>query len=113
MPEGIFLMRHVMLVLTDPVPGKEDEYHRWYEETHIPELLETPGFVGAQRFESADPGNGSAPHTYLAIYEVEGDLDEARKALAAAAANRTPPPGALGPDPAIWWFSAVSDRLTP
>ncbi len=105
-------MRHVMVVLTDPVPGQEDEYNRWYTETHIPELLQTPGLVSAQRFRLADAGGGDSPHSYLAIYEAEGELDDIRAAIAERAPRRTPPPSAMSTDRALWWFSAITDRIT-
>jgi hypothetical protein len=31
------------------VQGREDDYHRWYDEVHIPEVSLVPGFVGMKR----------------------------------------------------------------
>jgi len=31
-------------------PADADEYHRWYSQQHLPEVLACPGFIRAQRF---------------------------------------------------------------
>ncbi len=57
-------------------PSREDEYHKWYENTHIPELLEIPGIKGARRFSLAGGGFGPVEASlpaHLAIYEIEAD----------------------------------------
>lgn len=104
-------MRHVLVVLSDAVPGREDEYNDWYTGTHLREIVETPGFVAAQRFRLVSPSDDPAPHSYLAIYEIEGDLDEAREALAAGSASRGPVPDAMAQERKVWWFTSVSDRV--
>ncbi len=56
--------------------SREDEYHKWYENTHIPDLLEIPGITGARRFSLAGGGFGPADSSipaHLAIYEIEAD----------------------------------------
>lgn len=74
------MARHVLLVFTNPLPGQDDEYNRWYDGQHVPDVLRIPGFVGARRFrvesEAANAG-GLPPTKYLAIYEVESDDIEA------------------------------------
>lgn len=76
-------MRHVLLVLSEPVAGREDEYNDWYDNVHLVEVLRVPGFVAAQRFVAGDamPGRQGPPRTYLSIYEIEAD--EVGTALAA------------------------------
>ena len=58
-----------LIVLTNPVEGKEAEYNRWYDEQHVPDVCNVPGFVSAERFEL----HGDGDHKYLAIYNVETD----------------------------------------
>ena len=62
---------HVMVVFTNPVSGKEDEYNRWYNEVHLGEVLRTPGMLAARRYRLVDGvGSREEPqHRYLAIYE--------------------------------------------
>ena len=40
----------VNLVETNCDPAREDEYNDWYERMHIPDILQTAGFVRARRF---------------------------------------------------------------
>jgi hypothetical protein len=73
-------MRTLMLVFTDPVPGKQAEFDEWYEHTHLPELLALPGFIGAQRWSrTAGGGFGlpGCPQGNLAVYELDGDGEKA------------------------------------
>jgi len=69
------MAKYTFVVLTNPVAGKEDEYNRWYNENHIPDVLNVPGFVSGHRFCLADHqmGFGPAKHKYLALYEIETD----------------------------------------
>lgn len=68
-------MRHVLLVLSEPVAGREDEYNDWYDHVHLVEVLQVPGFVAAQRFSAGEPmpGREGPPRKYLSIYEIEAD----------------------------------------
>ena len=52
-------------------PSREGEYNDWYDNTHLPDILETPGFVRAARYENNSPGEGKGK--YLATYEIETD----------------------------------------
>lgn len=69
----------VLIGLINPVPGREDEFNDWYSTVHIPELLQLPGFVTAQRYEIAD--DAPAPYRYGTIYQIEGSAADARNAL--------------------------------
>ena len=67
----------VMVVLSQPAdPSREDEYNEWYDNVHIPEVCDIPGFVGARRFKVSDAGplpvDPAAP-AYLAIYELDSE----------------------------------------
>jgi hypothetical protein len=78
--------KYTFVVLTNPTPGKEAEYNEWYNKQHIPDVLNVPGFVCAQRFRLADTQNGgdAKAYKYLALYEIEtSDLAGVFKELAA------------------------------
>jgi hypothetical protein len=51
-------------------------FARWYDEEHIPQVMDTPGVVGAQRFVIAEtkplPGSKALDFGHLALYEMEG-----------------------------------------
>jgi hypothetical protein len=80
------LARHLLLIETNCQPGTDVEFNRWYDEIHIPELLQIDGFVRATRYGVADAQMGrSVPdQRYLALYEI--DAESAQAALDALAA---------------------------
>ncbi len=79
------MTKHVLLVFSDPVEGRDDDYNTWYNEVHLGEVLQTDGFVRAQRFKVADLMPGVTDHTYVAFYELEtDDPGAAMKALGGA-----------------------------
>jgi hypothetical protein len=117
--------RHCFVVMSDPVPGREDEYNDWYSNRHLSDVLALEGFTAAQRFEFAPTHHSQeAPHRYLAIYEVEEDqldtavsalrtaLEESRREEAEGRAPRMPSSPGLAAGRITWWFSAVTDRRT-
>ena len=66
------MKQFALVVFSNPVAGREDEYNNWYTNQHLADVLKVPGFLSAQRFTLgvADPG---AKWKYLAIYEFESD----------------------------------------
>jgi hypothetical protein len=100
MPKGI------LYVESRPAsPEQAADFHRWYDETHIPEILALDGFASARRFGSVgDDGS------FVAVYEVV-DVASARAALADAgrSGKMSPPTGVqLDPPPTARWFSDVT-----
>lgn len=62
------------IVFSRPVAGREEEYNDWYQNTHLREVCETPGFVSAQRYKlSHDLAEGGDPAPYAALYDIEAD----------------------------------------
>ena len=58
--------------------GRETEYNDWYDNVHMPNVLATPGFVSAARYEISSPQEGRGK--YIAVYEIEtDDLPETMK----------------------------------
>ncbi|MFD7205460.1 hypothetical protein [Streptomyces sp. NPDC059893] len=70
--------REALLALTNPVEGRDEEFRKWYWETHIPEILALPGFVAARRLRAADTVTDGVPYRYATVYEVEGSAEQAR-----------------------------------
>jgi hypothetical protein len=66
--------KYYFMVYSNPVPGKEDVYLKWYEGQHIHDLLRIPGFVAAQYFKLSDTQfDGKQPQRYMMIWEIETD----------------------------------------
>jgi hypothetical protein len=104
--------RHILVVYSNAAEGQDEEYNRWYTETHLPEVVETDGFVAAQRFRLSplEPPQ-EEPYGYLAIYEVEGDVEAARAALDRGRSARVPVPDAMSPNRRSAWYTAITERL--
>jgi hypothetical protein len=62
-----------LVALTRPVPGREDEYHNWYNTVHLPELVNQFKMKGAQRYQLVAKLIGADENDFLAIYDVECD----------------------------------------
>jgi hypothetical protein len=61
--------RGIMYVETMPVsPDREADYHKWYNDTHLAQIVSVEGIVAARRFAPVD-GNGP----FIAIYELDSD----------------------------------------
>ncbi|MBT5195713.1 MAG: hypothetical protein HOM07_25485, partial [Rhodospirillaceae bacterium] len=48
------MSENILVVLTNPVAGKEDEFNDWYSNIHIQEICQLSGFKSAQRFKLGD-----------------------------------------------------------
>jgi hypothetical protein len=66
MPKGIIYLESM------PVsPDRVEDYHKWYNDTHLAEICSVDGIVSARRFA---PTDGKGP--FIAIYELDcDDLD--------------------------------------
>lgn len=106
--------RHVMVVFSAPHDGRLEEYDEWYDDVHLDDVLRTPGFVGAQRFDVADLSDVPAGrYRHLALYEIEGDLDEAVDALVAGRPHRFISPAFDTDATQAWVFTARGPRRVP
>jgi hypothetical protein len=104
----------MLVVLTNPVEGREDEYNDWYTGRHLDDVLATEGFKAAQRFQWVPSRlSRDAPHRYLAIYEVDEDSRERAEAALLKAANTEAMPisDAMDKRTATWWFTSITDRV--
>ena len=69
------MSKHLLIVLTNPSEGREDEFNDWYNNIHLKDVLNIPGIVAAQRFglSPAQRMTPPLPWSYFAIYEIETD----------------------------------------
>ena len=102
-----------MLVYTNALEGKDDEFNRWYDETHIPEVLEFTKSVAAQRFRLSDAQPGDpGPHRYLAVYEFEVDSKEAYDSLTASVKKMDLGSSLDEPSVKVVFYDDIAERLT-
>ena len=73
--------KSVLLVYTDVDAEHEEAFNRWYDETHVPDILAVEGFRAARRYKLSGPPprNQEPASRYLAIYEL--DTDDTRAAM--------------------------------
>ena len=71
------MARYKLVVLTDPVAGREDEFNDWYTKRHLDDVVAVPGYVSAQRFELVSVARGAFQNRYLALYDMETDDPQA------------------------------------
>src|SRR3954452_15430991 len=95
------------ILVVESRPATADEapaFHKWYDEVHIPEMLDIEGFTSARRF-AADDGE-----TYVTVYEISGDVGAAKANLAAAQSARSmsmPVGFGLAGRPTVRYFRTV------
>jgi len=89
----------ILFVKSGPAtPEREAEYNDWYDNTHIPQVLTVPGFIGATRYKThvGKPESGEGPQ-YLIVY----DLDAENPAEALAELGRRSQTGELTPSDSL------------
>lgn len=76
--------------LSNPVPGREEEFNHWYGTDHLLHGVLTPGILAAQRFRRVEGPWPSGKHDYLTIWEMD-DPAFALAELAKARGTETMP----------------------
>lgn len=79
--KGVTVAENRFVVLSNPIEGQDDSFNKWYDEVHVPEVLDVPGVVAAQRYDIAElkiPDDEDLPaqlppptHRYMVIYELD------------------------------------------
>jgi hypothetical protein len=72
-PSSSVAQTYYHVAFSNPAPGTEDEYNRWYDTEHGPAVVAIPGFVTAQRYVANDVQvNGTKPWAkYVIVYRIE------------------------------------------
>lgn len=67
--------KRIMLVLSNAMNGREEEFNRWYDNTHVHEVIDfCDEVVSCQRYRICNAQlQTEQPHRYLAVYEFEGE----------------------------------------
>jgi|SoiMethySBSTD1v2_1073268.scaffolds.fasta_scaffold1472297_1 hypothetical protein len=101
----------LVMVLSNPVEGREQEFDEWYEHTHLDEILATAGFRAAQRYRLDGQRGFAASHGFLALYETEGEsADEVIERLNARRSERQQSASIDMRGAAMWVFSPTGER---
>jgi len=65
--------KYILMATVDAKPGEDEEFNRWYDEEHLRDVCQVPGFVSGKRYQSDPASPLASPGRYLAIYELETD----------------------------------------
>jgi hypothetical protein len=85
-------------------PDTIEAFNHWYDEQHIPEMLELAGFTAARRYRSLDG------ESFVTLYDAD-DIDKARASMGEAqkSGGMSRPVGvSLDPPPTVEWFEELS-----
>ncbi|MBZ6083040.1 hypothetical protein [Streptomyces olivaceus] len=107
--------RFLLMVRTRPLAGREAEYHRWYDDFHLAEVLRVPGFVTAERCAppSGEDAEFAGDGTHLALFTVESDDFEATVAAFREAQASMEQPSCLAPESvSLTWWRSLGSRTT-
>ncbi|MEM7078692.1 MAG: hypothetical protein AAF513_08700 [Pseudomonadota bacterium] len=105
--------KHLVMVLTEPTHGQEDEYNDYYDHTHLDEVIATTRLVSAQRYKLAGEAGEGCPLPYLAIYEAEGDnADDILANMHATRAERQQSAALNMGTGRIWVFEELGPKHT-
>ena len=105
----------LLLAWTSPVAGRADEYAKWLDEVHVPEVrAAVPAIRRSRRYRLADPQASTGTPRFLVVHE----LGTSDVATASAELNEALRTGRIGmsPDmdltvspPAVEWHVHESD----
>ncbi|KTR81933.1 DUF4286 family protein [Novosphingobium fluoreni] len=60
-----------LIVLSNPVAGREAEYNDWYTNQHLDDVLKVPGIIGATRLKLQGDLGTDITWRYCALYDVD------------------------------------------
>jgi hypothetical protein len=105
------MAKYHMVVQSQAMPGRDDDYNTWYDNQHFGDICALPGVTGGRRLENVMTLAGEPGLKYLAIYDIETDDIGAVMAEMGrrGAAGEMPISDALdGPASQLWVYK-VSD----
>lgn len=72
---SVTMAKHTLVVFSNPMPGREDDYNEWQDNVHVPQVLSIPGFVSAQRYCLSGPQflPSETRPPYITLYQIETD----------------------------------------
>jgi hypothetical protein len=100
------MSKSLLFVETKPASADVvEDYHRWHDEVHLPEMLAVEGFVSARRWQT----DGDS---FVTLYEIDTDIETARANLRAAVdQGRMSKPVAVetNPPPVMRYLSLLNE----
>jgi len=72
---------HIFMALTNIKPGRQEDFHDWYNKHHLPEVVATSHFRSGRRFRILATGGAEAQWEYLAFYRYVGSTLRMHRSL--------------------------------
>ena len=113
--------RYAYLVMSDPLPGREFDFNDGYQNMHMGDLVQLPGWTGAQRFRLVPVMPRTTQPLYrrgnLIIWDQEGDdlgkIQSESRAARAGGKSRLIPGFDYSPDgPVSTTYQVIGPRVT-
>lgn len=104
--------RYILVGLSGPQPGRDDDYNTWYTEKHVRDALKVIGTAERGKLDRTQ-GGVEPPFPYIAVYEVEtDDLDATLAELEKACAEGAGFSDAIDVESVVFWaFKSITGRL--
>jgi hypothetical protein len=113
--------RYAYLVMADPLPGREFDFNDGYQNTHMGDLVQLPGWTGAQRFRLVPITPRNTQPLYrrgnLIVWDQEGDdlaklQSESRAAIAGGKSRLIPGFDYSTDGPVSTTYQVIGPRVT-
>lgn len=68
------MKKYMLIVMSNPIQGKDEDYKKWYIEQHIPDCLKIKGFVNGKLLASTEPQHPiqkQIQYKYVAVFNIE------------------------------------------
>ena len=113
--------RYAYLVMSDPLPGREFDFNDGYQNMHMGDLVQLPGWTGAQRFRLVPVMPRTTQPLYrrgnLIIWDQEGDdlgkIQSGSREARAGGKSRPIPGFDYSPDgPVSTTYQVIGPRVT-
>lgn len=94
----------------------EAEYHRWYDEFHLDEVLHVPDFVAAERYSLVESESSSVlgDTSHLAVFTIASDDIRATMSAFRDAQKSMAQPACLDADSvSLSWWRPLTNPVTP
>lgn len=106
---------HIFLSFTNAAPGEDAAFNTWYDEHHLPEMLQLlPEFQSGQRYTAVPErqrGNTKIDWRYMCLYDVQTqDAAAIFPTLSELRKNSVQLPPVIQPDSKGWLFEAMGEK---
>lgn len=65
--------KYMLVVQSEALAGRDDEYNDWYDNQHFQDICAIPGVTGGRRLEATPLLMGEPGRKYLALYDIATD----------------------------------------